>query len=527
MTSADRTPAQRKAEEAGAELERRRRLALAQGGGERTAAQHAKGRLTARERIALLVEPGSFVELGQLAHSSRPEIGERAAADALVTGVGLVDGRKVAIAAVDSTVLAGTTGWVGTRKQAQLVTLAVRKGYPLVCLGDANGGRIPDLLGSGFAGVIGDHEGEDFMGFRIEVERVPRVTAILGNAYGDPALWCAVSDFVVMSDGSTVGLSGPSLVASSVGERVDHAQLGGPDVVCKTTGLVSQAGGTEADCIDAIRRFLGYLPSNASLDPPLAAPLPPHTDPCRLRQIVPAELQRAYDMRRVIDAVVDAGSYFDLRGDYGRSLVTGLARIDGKSVGIVANQPLHQAGVFDAASLDKARRMVDLCDDFGLPLVFLEDLPGVMIGVAAERSAVAVRLMELYRRLAKATVPRVTVVIRKAFGFGWVVMGGAPMGVDFVCAWPTAEIGFMSAANATQVLHRKRIAETREREGDAAADQLAAALEAELARDNAPWAAAGHAYIHNVIQPEETRQAILDGLFVAQGYRRRSRRPKH
>ncbi len=510
-----------------AELERRRALALAQGGTERVAAQHAKGRLTARERVALLVQAGSFVELGQLAHSDRPEIGERAPADALVTGVGLVDGRKVAVLAVDSTVLAGTTGWVGTRKQAQLVALAMRKGYALVCLGDANGGRIPDLLGSGFAGVIGDHEGEDFLGYRIEVDRVPRVTAIMGNAYGDPALWSAVSDFVVMSQGSTLGLSGPSLVAASVGEALTHEQLAGPDVVAKHTGIVSQVAESEADCVAAVKRFLSYLPSNAALPAPIAAGAPPHTDPQRLADIVPAQMNRAYDMHRVIDAVVDAGSFFELQPAFGRSLVAGLARLDGRPVGLLANQPMHQAGVLDASSLAKASRLVDLCDAFGLPLVFLQDLPGVMIGANAERTGVATRLMELYRRLAKATVPKLTVIVRKAFGFGWVVMGGAPMGIDYICAWPTAQIGFMAANNAAHVLHRKRLEQVRLEQGPEAAQRLVEELETQLARDNAPWTAAGLGYIHNVIKPQETRQALLDGLFLAEGYRPRHRHPGH
>lgn len=506
------------------ELDRRRELALAQGGAQRVAAQHAKGRHTARERIGLLVEPGSFVELGQLAHSDQAGIGEGAPADALVTGVGLVDGRKVAVLAVDSTVLAGTTGWVGARKQAQLVHLAVRKGFPIVCLGDANGGRIPDLLGSGFAGIIGDHEGEDFLGYRHEVDRVPRVTAIMGNAYGDPALWSAVSDFVVMSQGSTVGLSGPSLVAASVGEELTHEQLAGPEVVARHTGLVSQVLDSEAACIAAIGRFLSYLPSNASLPPPRFAAVAPHTDPDRLADLVPAEMSRAYDMRRVIDAVADAGSFFELQPAYGRSLIAGLARIAGRPVGLLANQPMHQAGVFDAASLTKARKMVDLCDGFGLPLVFLQDLPGVMIGATAERTAVAVRLMDLYRCLAKATVPKLTVIVRKAFGFGWVVMGGAPMGIDYICAWPIAQIGFMAAGNAVQVLHRKQLDQVRQSQGDAAAQQMAERLEAELVRDNAPWTAAGRGYVHNVIKPQETRQALLDGLFLAEGYRPRNRR---
>lgn len=502
-----------------AELDRRRAKALAQGGPARVAQQHEKGRLTARERVALLVEPGSFVEVGQLAHSDRPEIGENAAADALVTGVGLVDGRKVAVVAVDSTVLAGTTGWVGARKQARLVTLAMRHGYPLVCLGDANGGRIPDLLGSGFAGIVGNHEGEDFLGFRIQEARVPRVTAVLGNAYGDPALWSAVSDFVVMEKTCTLGLSGPALVAASVGEKLTHEELAGPDVVYKTTGLVSQLADGEPAAIAAVRRFLGYLPSNSDVDAPMAEARPPRTDPAKLADIVPDQLNQAYDVRKVIDAVVDAESFFELRGGYGRSLVAGLARIDGRAVGILANQSMYQAGVFDAKSLDKALKLVDLCDDFGLPLVFLQDLPGVLIGSAAERSAVAVRLMELYKRLAVVKVAKICVVLRKAFGFGWIVMGGAPMGMDYICAWPIAQIGFMAAGNGVEVLYHKRLAETRARDGDEAARQMAQELQDQLERDNAPWTAVGRGYIDDVIRPEETRQAILNGLFLGAGYR--------
>lgn len=494
---------------------------MAQGGEFKVAAQHAKGRLTARERVALLVEPGSFVEYGQLAHSDRPEIGEAAAADALITGVGLVDGRKVAVVAVDSTVLAGTTGWVTARKQAQLVTLAVRKGYPLVCLGDSNGGRIPDMLGSDFAGVIGDHEGEDFLGFRLEEDRIPRVTAILGNAYGDPALWSAVSDFVVMGKDCTVGLSGPPLVAGSVGEVLTHEELAGPEVVMKTTGLVSQQAETEVDCMKAIRRFLSYLPSNAAQPAPMAAPKPPRLDPAKLGQVVPVNSKRAYNVHKVIEGVVDEGSFFELQAGYGRSLVIGLAHVNGHPVGVLANQPMHQAGVLEAASLSKARKLVDLCDAFGLPLVFLQDLPGVLIGSVSERSGVATRLMELYRRLAKVSVPKICIVLRKAYGFGWVVMGGAPMGMDYICAWPNAEIGFMSASNGAQLLYRRQIAAAQEAGGEQAARELTAQLEEAIARDNAPWKAASLAHIHNVIKPEETRQAILDGLFLAQGYRPR------
>ncbi|HEY6001409.1 MAG TPA: carboxyl transferase domain-containing protein [Anaeromyxobacter sp.] len=513
-------------DEAVAELERRRALARGQGGPEKVAAQHAKGRLTARERVALLVEPGSFVEIGMLAHSDREEVGEAAPADAAITGVGLVDGRKVAVVAVDATVMAGTTGWVGSRKQGLLASLAVKRGYPLVCLGDANGGRIPDLLGSRFAGAIGSHEGEDFMGYRVQVDRVPRVTAALGNAYGDPSLWAAASDFVVLAEGCTVGLCGPSLVQASVGEKTTHEELGGVVTAAKTSGLVSLLAPDEPASIEAIKRFLSYLPSNSSLEPPRAAPQPPRTAGEALCDIVPDQINRAYDVHKVIDAVVDEGSFFELHALWGRSLVVGLARVEGRPVGILANQPMYQAGVLEATSLAKARKHVRLCKDFGLPLVFLEDLPGILIGTAAERSGVASRLMELFEALADVQVPRVTVILRKAFGFGLFVFGGPTMGSDYVCAWPNAQIGFMAAENAVRVLYRRRIAEAAEREGPEAAEHLARVLTTDIERDNAPWRAAALGYIHNVIRPEETRQAVIDGLFLASGYRdpRRQRR---
>lgn len=501
------------------ELERRRELALGQGGPEKVAAQHAKGRLTARERIALLVEPGSFVEIGLLAHSDREEVGEKAPADAAITGVGLVDGRKVAVVAVDATVMAGTTGWVGSRKQGHLASLAVKRGYPLVCLGDANGGRIPDMLGSRFAGAIGSHEGEDFMGYRVQVDRVPRVTAALGNAYGDPALWAACSDFVVLAEGCTVGLCGPSLVAASVGEKTTHDELGGAGTTAKISGLVTMVAPDEQASIEAIKRFLSYLPSNASLEPPRAPPRPPRTPGAALYEIVPDQINRAYDVHKVIDAVVDEGSFFELHALWGRSVVVGLARVEGRPVGVLANQPIHQAGVLESSSLAKARKHISLCKDFGLPIVFLEDLPGVLIGTAAERSGIASRLMELFECLANVSVPRVTIILRKAFGFGLFVFGGPTMGADYVCAWPNAQIGFMAADNAVQVLYRRRLAETAEREGPEAAERLAKALTAEIERDNAPWRAAGLGYLDDVIRPEETRQAVVDGLFLASGYR--------
>lgn len=502
-----------------AELERRRALADAMGGAERVAGRHADGRLTARARVALLVDEGSFVELGKLAHSDRTDVGERAPADAAVTGVGTVDGRKVAVIANDATVLAGTTGKVGSRKQGQLMSLAARKGYPLVMLGDANGGRLPDLLGSDFAAAAGGDEGEHFLGIRVTEDRIPRITAILGNAYGDPAFWAASSDFVVMAENCSIALSGPSLVGSSTGAASTHEELGGPDVSVRTTGVVSRLENTEADAIAAIRRYLGYLPSNASLPAPPAVPAEPATAGEELYAIVPDRGRRGYDMRKVIDAVVDAGSFFEIHPQFARSVVVGLGRVDGRAVGIVANQPKFRGGVLDAPAATKVHRLVDLCNGFGLPLIFLQDMPGVMIGLDAERQAIGQKLIALYTAVARSRVPKVTVILRKAFGFGYMTLGGPNMGTDYVVAWPNAEIGFMAADNAVQVVHHKRLVQTRADEGDDAARALATELEEQMHSAFAPWKAASQSAIHDVIRPEDTRRAVIDGLFIGDGYR--------
>lgn len=480
------------------ELERRRALALAMGGEERVAAHHAKGRLTARERVAHVLDAGTFVELGRLAHSDREEVGERAPADASVTGVGAIEGRKVAVIANDATVLAGTTGRVGARKQGQIMSLAARKGYPLVMLGDANGGRLPDLLGSDFAAAAGSDEGEHFLGMRVMEDRIPRVTAILGNAYGDPAFWAGSSDFVSMAEGCSVALAGPSLIASATGADTTHDDLGGAAVTVTATGVVTRLEPDEPAALDAVRRFLAYLPSHAGLAPPVAAPAAPATAGGALLDIVPDRGRRGYDVHRVIDAVIDADSFFELHPGHARNVVTGLARVEGAAVGVLANQPRVLGGVLDVPAIDKATRFVSLCTGFGLPLVFLQDLPGVLLGEQAERQAVARSVIALFEAVARSPVPKVTVIVRKAFGFGYMAFGGPSMGTDYVVAWPNAEIGFMAADHAAAVLQMP---------------------EEEVHSAFTPWTAASQSFIHDVIRPQETRQAVVDGLFVARGYR--------
>lgn len=502
-----------------AELERRRAAALAMGGEERLAARAAAGRLNARERVALLVDPGSFVELGMLAHSDREEVGERAPADAVVTGVGTVEGRKVCVIATDASVLAGTTGRVGSRKQGQIMSLAGRKGYPLVMLGDANGGRLPDLLGSDFAAAAGGDEGEHFLGLRVTEDRIPRITAILGNAYGDPTLWAGSSDLVVMAEGCSIALSGPSLVGASTGAETTHEQLGGPAVTVRETGMVTRLEPTEEAVMQTIRRYLGYLPSNATREPPSVPPVAPVTPGEELLTIVPDRGRRGYDVRRVLDAVLDGDSFLELHPEHARSVVVGLGRVQGRPVGVVANQPKFRGGVLDAPAAVKVHRLVDLCTGFGLPLVFLQDMPGVMIGEESERLAVGQKLIGLYTAVARSPVPKVTVILRKAFGFGYMALGGPSMGTDYVVAWPNAEIGFMAADNAVHVVHHRRLQAARAEGGEEAARALAAELEREMHSAFAPWRAASQSFLHDVIRPQDTRQAVIDGLFVGTGYR--------
>jgi len=502
-----------------AELERRRDLALAMGGPARVAAHHERGRLTARERVAEILDPESFVELGMLAISDRPEIADRAPADASVTGVGTIDGRKVGLIANDATVLAGTTGRVGSRKQGQIMSLAARKGYPLVMIGDANGGRLPDLLGSDFAASAGGDEGEHFLGIRVTADRIPRVTAILGNAYGDPAFWAGSSDFVVMAEGCSVALSGPSLVGASTGASSTHEQLGGAEVSARTTGVVSRVEPDEAATLQAVRTFLSYLPSNAALPAPQLPAQPPATAGEKLLEIVPDRSRRGYDMGRVIDAVVDAGSFFEIHREFARSVVVGLARVEGRPVGVIANQPKFKGGVLDADAAVKVTRLAEMSSSFGLPLLFLQDMPGVMIGLESERAGIARKLIELYTVVARSPVPKVTVIVRKAFGFGYMTLGGPNMGTDYVVAWPNAEIGFMAADNAVQVVHHKRLQEVRTEHGEDAARTLSAELEDEIHSAFAPWHAADQSFIHDVIRPQDTRQAVVNGLFIASGYR--------
>jgi acetyl-CoA carboxylase carboxyltransferase component len=499
------------------ELERRRADALAMGGPEKVARQHDADRLTVRERIDALVDEGSFFEIGLLAQPERLA-GRPAPADAIVTGLARIDGRKVAIVGIDATVKAGTTAPVNMRKQGRLEELAGRRGLPIIALSDADGGRIPDVLGWRFSGLPFD--------FRTFVQpppgcpAVPRLTAVMGPSFGDAALHAAAAHFVVMERNAALGLVGPPVVEGATGEKLTPEELGGPEVVTDS-GNVHQVVDGEHDVLDALRRFLSYLPSNAGFSPPAAPGRPPARPAEDLLTIVPARAKRGYDVRHVIEAVFDEDSIFPWAERTGRSLVTSLARLDGEVVGVVANQPMMLAGVLDPAALAKEHAFVDLCDTFNIPLVFLHDVPGLMIGTKAERDGVLPWYAKVVSRLANATVPKLGVILRKSYGGGNFAMAGRPTHPDLLVCWPTAELGFMAPETGVRTVHRRRLDDVLAAEGPDARDALLETLADEWSHESEPWEAAAHVFVDDVIRPQDTRQVLITALDYAWGTGRR------
>ncbi|MEJ2885050.1 acyl-CoA carboxylase subunit beta [Actinomycetospora aeridis] len=496
-----------------AELDRRRAAAEAMGGEDAIARHRASGRMPVRERVAALVDAGTWFEIGALAE---PEIRREkpVPGDAVVTGFGTLDGRRVGVIGIDATAVAGTTAPISMRKQGRLIEHAQRGGFPLVLLCDADGGRMPDVMGWRFSGLPLDFT--SFLGATDGSPAVPRAAAVLGPSYGDSALHAATAHYVVMTRGSSVALSGPSVVEPAIGERLSDDELGGPEAAT-AAGNAHLVVDTEHDALAALGAFLSYLPSNAALPAPVTdAVAPARAD---LADVVPTGARAGYDMREVIAGVADAESVLPWADGWGPSLLCALARIEGRPVGIVANQPLVRAGALDPESLAKEHDFVDLCDTFGLPLVFLHDVPGLMIGSQAERAGILHAYERTVSRIARATVPRVGVVLRKAYGGGHFAMGGRPTRPDFLYAWPTAEMGFMAPETGIRTVHRRALDRLLETEGPEARDARAAELTAEWVAESEPWEAAAHVSLDDVIAPAATRHVVATSIEIAWGER--------
>ncbi|MBI4963189.1 MAG: carboxyl transferase [Desulfomonile tiedjei] len=495
--------------EAAEELKRRKAKALEMGGPEKVARKHAEGLGTARERVEKLLDPGTFFEMGALCHSDVPGMEDKTPADGKIAGFGTIDGRTVAVTADDATVLAGTGGRVGVEKEHRLTRWAAEKGYPVINLGEGGGARIPDIMGS---------EGLSSMTMRKEMavrcRQVPFVATIMGECFGGPSWLAALADFVVQVKGSCMAVSGPRVLEVATSEQVTNEELGGWKLHAEITGQVDRVAEGEEDCFRIVREFLAYMPSNAGEVPPVVPPTgdDQETRQERLLSIVPAESRRGYDMSRVIKTIVDDERVFMLKPDFDRSVITCLARIDGRSVGIIANQPMHTAGAMGPDGCDKCTSFICLCDSFNIPLIFLHDTPGFLVGKAAEYKRMPGKIINFIEAVALSSVPKISLVIRKSYGMAYSNMCGTGMGADFVLAWPNAEISFMAPEVAANVVYRRKIDESDDIK--AARDQA----EQQIRAAGAPWKAAGLGLLEDVIDPRDTRKVLSQILKLARGH---------
>jgi acetyl-CoA carboxylase carboxyltransferase component len=495
------------------DLEARRAKAMLGGGEEKIAKQHEREKLTARERIALLLDAGTFVELGihGRPHSAQRAMdGVDAPADGVITGYGKIDGRLAAVCAYDFTVMAGSMGMTGEIKVTRLRELALTKRIPFVWLLDSAGARVQEAAGAMFAG-----SGHLFREEVVASGVIPQVAALMGPCAAGTAYIPGLADFVPMVKGrGSMALAGPHLVRAAVGEDVTQEELGGSRVHCRKSGVGDMEVADDEECIARIKEYLSYFPSNCEEAPPVRAG-GAEADPIEraeeaLLDVLPESNRKPYDMYEVIKLIVDDGDYLDIKRQWARTIITCFARFGGRPVGIVANQPRQLGGILDNDSADKAARFVNLCNAFGVPLLFIQDVPGFMVGTKVEAEGIIRHGAKMLYAVANATVPKITVITRKAYGAGYYVMNGRAYEPDLIVAWPSAEISVMGAEGVVEIAFRKVVEEAED-----PAAKRAELIEA-FRKQFDVYIAAGNDLIDDVIDPRETRFTICRALEMAQ-----------
>ena len=484
-----------------AQLERRRAQALGMGGAQKLEARRNAGVLNARERLDYLLDPDSFLEAGLHAYSIRPETRDKSPADGKIAGYGRIEGRSVALVANDFTVLGASSSQVNMKKMGHMKRTARERGMPLILLGESSGGRMPDRMGASGRATIGQDREE----YR-RTRDTPWVSTLMGQSYGSSTWYSVISDVVFARKGAVMAVTSPRVTSLAISQEITPEELGGWKLHTEVTGLVDKAFDTDEEVLDAVRRFLSYMPSHGREAPPRRAPGEAQ-DQAALLDLVPEARRRVYDMRRVVEVIADKGTVFELKERFGRALVTALARIDGRTVGFIANNPRHKAGSIDPDACDKAVSFIVLCDSFNIPIVSLVDQPGFYIGVEGERKRAPGKIMNWMNALSLVTVPRFSVILRKSYGQAYLNMGGG-RNADEVLAWPTADLGFMEPRLAVNVLHGVREADEPERFAE---------LAAELDRDTEAWDLAGLYEAQYVIDPRETRSHLARLLEVYEG----------
>ena len=478
------------------------------------ARQHPRGKKTARERIAALLDEGSFVELDAFVRHRSTAFGlgsKRIPGDGVVVGYGTVEGRQVCVYSQDFTVFGGSLGEAHGQKITKVMDLALRTGVPLVGILDGGGARIQEGVAAltQFAEI-----------FRRNVAAsgvIPQVSLILGPSAGGAVYSPALTDFVVMADGTShMFITGPDVIRAVTGEDVGFEELGGGTTHNARSGVAHYLGSDEDDAIDWVRTLLGYLPSNNLADPPVwdedaDAPLDVTDADLELDTLVPDSDAQPYDMRTVVEHVLDHGDLFEVQALYAPNVLVGFGHVEGQPVGVVANQPLHMAGTLDINAAEKAARFVRTCDAYNIPVLTFVDVPGFLPGTDQEWNGIIRRGAKLIYAYAEATVPLVTVITRKAYGGAYIVMGSKQLGADVNLAWPTAQVAVMGAGGAVNILHRGTLKAVADAGGDAETERARLTVEYEEALIN-PYDAAERGYVDAVVAPSQTRVQIVRAL---------------
>jgi acetyl-CoA carboxylase carboxyltransferase component len=502
-------------------LDNLRQQAQAGGGSERIEAQHGRGRMTARERLELLLDKGSFRETDMFVTHRTTDFEldkKKVLADSVVTGWGTIDGRLVYVFSQDFTVFGGSLGEVHAEKICKIMDMAMKNGAPLIGLNDSGGARIQEGVVSlgGYADI--------FLRNTMASGVIPQISAVMGPCAGGAVYSPALTDFIFMvRNSSYMFVTGPDVVKTVTHEDVTFEELGGADTHASVSGVCHYVADNDADCLYMIRLMLSYLPQNNMEDPPLQ---PNNDDRLRteaaLDQIIPNDPSKPYEMREVIRHVVDNGAFFELHEQYAANMVIGFARLGGHSVGIVANQPAVLAGVLDINASDKAGRFVRFCDSFNIPIITFVDVPGFLPGTAQEHGGIIRHGAKLLYAYCEATVPKITVITRKAYGGAYDVMSSKHIRGDLNLAWPTAELAVMGPEGAVKIIFRKELAEAENPE-----QRKAELVEEYRQRFANPYIAAARGYLDDVIEPRFTRPRLINALEMLSNKRDSNPGKKH
>ncbi len=483
------------------DLEHRRAKALAMGGPDKLAKRRAAGILNARERLAYLFDQDSFIESGLFGTSVYPEAGDKSPGDGKLTGFGKIHGREAACVANDFTVMGASSAATNMKKIGHMKRTAVSRGMPLVFLGESSGARLPDNMGARGMGSLLGLDPHQYLRQR----ESPWVSAALGLCYGSSTWYCCLADFNVMRKGAIVAVSSSLLASLAMNDTVDAEELGGWRVHAEQTGMADMVVDTDEEALDAIKTFLSYLPSHQNEAPPVV-PVPAGSGDAQkdILKLLPESRTQVYDVRKILRATVDNDSYFELKARFGKAGVTALARLGGKTVGLIANNPLYKGGALDADACDKIISFIVLCDSYNIPIVMFVDTPGFAIGVEAERKRAPGKIMNFMNALSLVTVPKLTVLLRKSYGQAYINMGGGRNSDEFV-AWPTAEVSFMDPNYAVTVVHGLK-------PGEPGFDDKLGKMQ----KDNSVYDIAAIYAVQDVIRPEQTRDYLLRMLDVHQ-----------